>query len=84
MHKFVLAAVAAAFLVVPAVASDSLTSTVVNVDLTRNTLTLSDKTVMIVAKEVDLSAIKPGMKVAIAAVGDEDGFRPATAVTPVD
>jgi len=84
MHKFVLAAVAAAFLATPAVASETLTSTVISVDVKRNTLTLSDKTIMIVAKDVDLTAIKPGMKVAISAAGDEDGFSPATAVRPVE
>ena len=83
MHKFVLAAVAATFLAAPAVASETLTSTVTHVDAKRHTLTLADKSIMIVAKDVDLAAIKPGMKVAIAAAGDEDGFEPATSVKQV-
>lgn len=83
MQKTAYAAVAAALLAYPANAADLITSTIAMVDAKRHTVTLTDKTIIEVAKDVDLSQVKPGMKVAIAAYGDEDGFEPATAITPV-
>lgn len=75
------AAAAAALLIQPAVAADSVTSTVTAVDTTARVLTLSDRTLMAVGKDVSLDAVKPGTKVVVFAKLDEDGYAPATAVT---
>ncbi len=83
MHRIALAAAAAAALFVqPAVAADTVTSTVTAVDTRNRVIALSDRTLMLVGQEVDLAAVKPGMKVVIFAKLDEDGYAPATAVTP--
>ena len=86
MRKIAFAAVAAAIACsafAPAFAA-GLTSRVVAVDTQKRTLVLGDKTIMIVGKDVDLSTVKPGMTVAITATVDEDGYAPATAITPVN
>ncbi|HSF95532.1 MAG TPA: hypothetical protein VLA52_10955 [Thermohalobaculum sp.] len=86
MRKIAIAAVAAALtcsVVAPAFAA-GLTSRVVTIDDAKRTLVLADKTVMIIGKDVELGAVKPGMTVAITANMDEDGYSPATAITPVN
>jgi len=84
MKTLALAAAIAAALSTSAGASDALVATVTTVDAKHNALVMGDKTVMLIGKDVDISAIKPGMKVAIAARIDEDGYSPATAVTPTN
>ncbi|HUS56173.1 MAG TPA: hypothetical protein VMY41_19470 [Thermohalobaculum sp.] len=82
MYKIVLSAVFASVLAHPAIA-EGLISTISAVDAKQHVLVLTDKTIMLVSKEVDLTEIKSGMKVEIAAALDEDGYSLATAVTPV-
>ena len=85
MHKIALAAAAAAaaaILIQPALAADSVTSTVTAIDAKARVLTLSDRTLMSVGKDVNIDAVKPGMKVVVFAKLDEDGYAPATAVAP--
>lgn len=83
MRKIALAAFAA-FFVTPAFAADSVTSTVAAVDTRSRVLTLADRTMMTVGTDVDLNAVKPGMKVVVFAKLDEDGYSPATAVRPAN
>ena len=83
MKKIMLSATAAALLATPALSAEALRSTITAIDISKRTVTLSDKTIMIVGKDVDLSTVKPGTKVAITARMDEDGFSPITAITPV-
>jgi len=83
MQKMAPAAAVAALFANPVLAAETLRSTVTAIDTNKRIVVLSDKTVMIVGKDVDLTAIKPGTKVAITARMDEDGFSPITVITPV-
>ena len=83
MRKIAFAALAA-LLVTPAFAADSVTSTVTAVDSKTRVVTLADRTLMTVGSDVDLNAVKPGMKVIVFAKLDEDGYSPATAVKPAN
>lgn len=84
MRKIAVAAVAASLLAQPVLAADSVTSTVAAVDAKQRVLALADRTLMAVGQDVDLGAVKPGMKVIVFAKLDEDGYAPATAITPVN
>ena len=84
MLKTALLAALATAVAVPALAADSVTSTVAAVDSTNRALVLSDRTLMIVGTEVDLEAVKPGMKVVVFAKLDEDGYAPATEIAPMN
>lgn len=81
MRLLVLAAAAA--LVAGTASAASLTSTIAKIDTKNRVLYLSDRTAMIVGAEVDLTQLRPAMRVQITANMDEDGFSPASAVTPV-
>ncbi len=80
MRKIALLAAVAAAVSGPALA-EAVYSTVASVDAKRNVIILGDRTVMTVAKDVDISKLMPGSKVIISAKLDEDGYAPATAVT---
>lgn len=84
MYKLALSTIVAVVLAHSAMAADAVVATVVTVDTKQHTVVLGDQTVMQFSKEVDLSHITPGMKVAVTAELDEDGYSPATAITPVN
>ena len=87
MRKLAALAVAAALAcsaIVPAFAADTVTSTIAAIDTKHRAIILEDKTVMLVADEVDLATISVGMKVSVEAVVDEDGYARATAITPAN
>lgn len=66
MRKFATMAIAAALAcsaLAPALAGDTVASTIVAIDTKHRAVILDDKTVMLVAHEVDLGAISVGMKV---------------------
>ena len=83
MRKIGLIAAAAVLFVTPALAG-SVTATVAAVDTKHRAVILDDKTIMLVADEVDLAAVKVGMKVTVEANVDEDGYSRATAITPAN
>ena len=83
MRKTVLLAAVAATISGPALA-EAVYSSVGAVDAKRHVIVLSDKTVMTVSQEVDLATLHPGAKVIVSAKLDEDGYAPATAVTPTE
>lgn len=84
MHKTALAAIVAALLAAPAFAADSVTSTVVSVDAKHRTVVLADRSIMAVGKDVNLDAVTTGTKVVLATRVDEDGYAPASAITPAN
>lgn len=80
MKHLTIAAALAVLVVQPVLAADSVTSTVTSIDSKARVLTLADRTLMTLGKDVDIDAVKPGMKVIVFAKLDEDGYAPATAV----
>ena len=84
MRKIAIAAAFAALAVQPALAADSVTSTVATIDTKSRVIGLADRTMMSVGKDVNLDAVKPGMKVVVYAKLDEDGYAPATAIAPAN
>lgn len=83
MRKIALVTLSIVF-VQPALAADSVTSTVASIDTKERVLTLTDRTLMTVSKDVDLDAVLSGMKVVVFARLDEEGYMPATAATPAN
>lgn len=81
MQKIALAATVAALIASPALAADYVSSTIASVDTRNRAVTLTDRTIMTVGKDVDLEAVKPGTKVRVFAKLDEDGYAPATAIS---
>lgn len=61
-----------------------LVSTIVEIDETARTATVSDRTVMAVAPEIALERSLRDRRVGVAFSGDEDGYAPARAVRPVE
>ena len=83
MRKIALLAAVAALTALPALAG-TVTARVVVVDPHAHTLTLDDKTVMIIAPDVDMTQVKPGQKVIVTAEEDDNGFSPATKIAPAE
>ena len=83
MRKLALLAAAAALVSVNLASAGTVTARIVKVDPAKRTITLDDKTIMIVGKDVDMTAVQPGQKVIVTANEDDNGFAPATAITPV-
>jgi len=80
LRRFVLAAIAFA-IATPALA-DTITGRIVKIDPEKRTVTLSDKTYMLVDKSVDLTAVPTGEPVTLATQIDENGVAPITAIRP--
>jgi len=83
MRKLALLAAAAALVSVNLASAGTVTARIVEVDPAKRTITLDDKTIMIIGKDVDLTAVTPGQKVIVTANEDDNGFAPATKITPV-
>lgn len=78
-----LAMAALAALIGASAQAATVTSTVLAVDVERHVLQLADRSFVAVDPKVDLSAIRPGLRVEIDARVDElDAYAPATRVQP--
>ena len=72
LRRFVLAAIA--FAIASPALADTITGRIVKIDPEKRTVTLSDKTYMLVDKSVDLTAVPTGEPVTIATQIDENGI----------
>ncbi len=84
MKKIAFAAALAMTLAFPALAEDSVTGVIASIDAEERVIVLEDKTRMIVAENVELSQLAPGVKVKLYTKLDEDGHAAATEVETVE
>lgn len=81
MLRTLVLAISAVTIAAPAIA-DTVTSRIVKVDADKRVITLADKTIMVVGKDVDLSTVPTGQPVTLSTSIDENGFTPISSIKP--